>query len=33
MPLSQHGGYRWLTAAELLADPDVHANTKAYFTD
>jgi colanic acid biosynthesis protein WcaH len=27
----QHARWRWLTEAELLADPDVHENTKAYF--
>lgn len=27
----QHHALRWLSPAELLADPDVHENTKAYF--
>lgn len=27
----QHRDLRWLAPAELLAAPDVHANTKAYF--
>lgn len=31
LPSSQHGQYRWLTPAQLLADADVHDNTKAYF--
>jgi colanic acid biosynthesis protein WcaH len=28
----QHAALRWLAVDELLADPQVHANTKAYFT-
>jgi len=31
LPLDQHGEFAWLTAAELLLCPEVHANTKAYF--
>lgn len=31
LPQAQHGAYRWLTPAALLADPDVHAYTRAYF--
>lgn len=31
LPEEQHGAYRWLSAAELLADPQVHPNTKNYF--
>ncbi len=31
LPREQHGEYRWQTEAELLASPDVHENTKAYF--
>jgi len=27
----QHGEFRWRLPADLLADPFVHANTKAYF--
>ncbi len=30
LPNDQHGAYRWLTPAEILADPRVHGNTKAY---
>src|SRR3954451_20987350 len=26
----QHGEFRWMTEAELMAAPDVHENTKAY---
>jgi colanic acid biosynthesis protein WcaH len=32
LPDAQHGAYRWMTPAQLLADPEVHAYTKAYFT-
>lgn len=28
---AQHGDYRWMNEAELLAASDVHENTKAYF--
>ena len=28
---SQHKEFRWMMPNELLASPDVHANTKAYF--
>ena len=31
LPKDQHGEYLWLTPEELLASPEVHANTKAYF--
>ncbi|CAG9174341.1 GDP-mannose mannosyl hydrolase [Cupriavidus respiraculi] len=31
LPEAQHGAYRWMAPAELLADPEVHANTRAYF--
>jgi colanic acid biosynthesis protein WcaH len=31
LPKDQHGEFAWLTEAELLRSPDVHANTKAYF--
>ncbi|CAG9168787.1 GDP-mannose mannosyl hydrolase [Cupriavidus pinatubonensis] len=31
LPADQHGAYRWLTPAELRADPGVHAYTRAYF--
>jgi colanic acid biosynthesis protein WcaH len=27
----QHGGFRWMTPAELISSPDVHQNTRAYF--
>src|ERR1041384_3318913 len=32
LPSAQHSDYRWLHESELLADPAVHAYTKAYFT-
>ena len=32
LPVAQHGAYRWLTPAELRADADVHAYTRAYFS-
>ncbi len=28
---AQHTAFRWQLPADLLSDPDVHANTKAYF--
>ena len=31
LPIDQHGEFAWLTEAELLLCPEVHANTKAYF--
>ncbi len=31
LPDDQHEQYRWFSVAELLADPAVHDNTKAYF--
>lgn len=31
LPLEQHGEYVWMSEAELLASPEVHENTKAYF--
>jgi colanic acid biosynthesis protein WcaH len=31
LPVEQHGEYIWQTEAELLASPEVHENTKAYF--
>jgi colanic acid biosynthesis protein WcaH len=33
LPKEQHQSYRWLSAAEILADPNVHENSKAYFRD
>ena len=30
LPEKQHAAYRWLTSAEVLGDPHVHENTKAY---
>jgi colanic acid biosynthesis protein WcaH len=30
LPAAQHAAYRWLGNAALLADPEVHENTKAY---
>ena len=33
LPKEQHQSYRWLHAAEILADPTVHENSKAYFRD
>jgi colanic acid biosynthesis protein WcaH len=32
LPKDQHAEYHWLTPRELLRSPDVHQNTKAYFT-
>ena len=32
LPVEQHSRYRWFTVDELLGAPDVHPNTKAYFT-
>ncbi len=31
LPKEQHSQYRWMLPEELLADPQVHPNTKAYF--
>jgi colanic acid biosynthesis protein WcaH len=31
LPDAQHSTWRWMTAAELLSDPSVHPNTRAYF--
>lgn len=31
LPAEQHGEYVWKTVADLLASPEVHENTKAYF--
>lgn len=31
LPVAQHSGYRWLTAADWLARDDVHDNSRAYF--
>ncbi|KAF0093111.1 MAG: colanic acid biosynthesis protein WcaH [Puniceicoccaceae bacterium 5H] len=30
-PDNQHGSFRWLATDQLLADPNVHLNTKRYF--
>jgi len=30
-PPDQHANYKWLTIQEILGDPKVHVNTKAYF--
>jgi colanic acid biosynthesis protein WcaH len=30
LPEAQHARYRWMTDAELLADAEVHPNTRAY---
>lgn len=32
-PHRQHDGYCWLRPAELLQNPQVHGNTKAYFIE
>jgi colanic acid biosynthesis protein WcaH len=32
LPKEQHAEYRWQTEAEILRCPEVHENTKAYFT-
>lgn len=31
LPDAQHSAWRWMTSAELLAEPAVHPNTRAYF--
>jgi colanic acid biosynthesis protein WcaH len=31
LPADQHRAFRWFTVPELLSDPQVHPNTKAYF--
>ena len=31
LPEAQHGAYRWLSERDLMHDPHVHANTRAYF--
>jgi colanic acid biosynthesis protein WcaH len=31
VPDEQHAKLRWWTVTDLLASPDVHENTKAYF--
>ena len=31
LPDAQHSGYRWVSAAQGLADSGIHANTRAYF--
>jgi colanic acid biosynthesis protein WcaH len=31
LPDEQHEQYRWFSVPDLLAEPDVHPNTKAYF--
>jgi colanic acid biosynthesis protein WcaH len=32
LPKDQHGEFAWLTEPELLSSPEVHKNTKAYFS-
>ena len=32
LPADQHSEYRWLTRQEILDSPDIHENTKAYFS-
>jgi colanic acid biosynthesis protein WcaH len=32
LPADQHRAFRWFTVPELLADPQVHPNTQAYFS-
>lgn len=32
LPQEQHEEFRWFTVDELLSAPDVHENTKAYFS-
>ena len=31
LPDAQHNAYRWVDAEEAMADPELHANTRAYF--
>lgn len=33
LPDAQHEAYRWLTPAALVADENVHDNSRAYFMD
>ena len=33
LPHAQHRGYRWLSPAAIVADPDVHPYTRAYFKE
>lgn len=33
LPEDQHSQYRWAHVADVLADPTVHANTRAYFAN
>lgn len=33
LPTAQHSDYRWMSVNEILADPDVHPHTRAYFVD
>lgn len=33
LPREQHSGYRWVAREEGLADPTIHANTRAYLRD
>lgn len=32
-PPDQHSKFRWLTLQEMLEDPAIHKNTKAYFSE
>jgi colanic acid biosynthesis protein WcaH len=32
LPDEQHEQYRWMDVNEIREDPDVHPNTKAYFS-
>jgi colanic acid biosynthesis protein WcaH len=32
LPNDQHSAYRWMTKQEILEDPAIHENTKAYFS-
>ncbi|RKP59128.1 GDP-mannose mannosyl hydrolase [Pararobbsia silviterrae] len=33
LPNEQHAEYRWASAREIVADPSVHANSRAYFDE
>ena len=32
LPQSQHDQWRWFDVSEIVSNPQVHANTRAYFT-
>lgn len=32
LPVEQHSDFRWVSPTEILAEPGIHPNTKAYFS-